>query len=248
MSFVSAHRFGASLEVPDTWGFGSSLSLRSFSRVGSSVSVLGVVLLASCRPDGFVAVCIGQCFLGIVSLFLRSFARLGASLSVLEARPWVLFIIVGSSRVGDSLSLFGSARCGSSLAVLGYTPGFSIASLWNAIGRVAFRLIFLPDRVLDGNCGATPASRNFTFRTFCPWLSFRDLRIVAVLARHIAIRRILICDRLLNSGGIGVFQQFPRPWRFACSFRRFMSRILGGFEVCVGQLQRSVVYGPLNLA
>ena len=93
---------------------------------------------------------LGNVFWGS-SVSLRSFARLGASLSVLEARPCLLFIIEGFSRLGDSLSLFGSARCGSSLAVLGYTPGFvSIASLGSAIGRVAFRLIFLPDRVLDG--------------------------------------------------------------------------------------------------
>ena len=85
--------------------------------------------------------------------------------------------------------------------------------------------------------GSSMALRSFSrvekfhlVRTFCQWLSFRDLRIVADLARHITIR-ILICDRLLISG-IGVFQKFPRPWRFACSFRRFMSGILGGFEVC----------------
>ena len=164
------------------------------------MSVLGVVLLASCRPDGFVAVCIGQCFLGIVSLSSQ-FCSTRASLSVLEARPWVLFIIVGSSRVGDSLSLFGSARYGSSLAVLGYTPGFvSIASLWSAIGRVAFRLF--------SQIGSSMALRSYSpveqfhlVRTFCSWLSFRDLRIVAVLARHIAIRRILICDRLLKFWG-----------------------------------------------
>ena len=242
LSFVSAHRFGASLEVPDTLGFGSSLSLRSSSRVGSSMSVLGVVFLAfslsvlDCctartslalkgwarlgsslsvdrfdllplyalrsvtvllwsRPDGFVAVCVEQCFLRIVSLFsqfrstrcvfictggtiLRELGRwfgnvvskrillgivavafgfvavrcFSSVAHFLQARPWVLFIIEGFfSRLGDSLSSFGSARYGASLAVLGHTPGFvSIASLWSAIGRVAFRLIFLPDRVLDG--------------------------------------------------------------------------------------------------
>ena len=63
LSFVSAHRFGASLEVPDTLGFGSSLSLRSSSRVGSSVSVLGVVFLA------FSLSVLDCCTAGIVSLF-----------------------------------------------------------------------------------------------------------------------------------------------------------------------------------
>ena len=43
------------------------------------------------------------------------------------------------------------------------------------------------------------------------------------------IRRILIHDRLLNSGGIGVFQKFPRPWRFACNFHRDPRWL---FEVC----------------
>ena len=76
------------------------------------------------------------------SLALRTFSRLGRGFS-LSLRVF--------SRLGDSLSLFGSPRYGSSLAVLGYTPGFvSIASLGSAIGRVAFRLIFLPDRVFGG--------------------------------------------------------------------------------------------------
>ena len=160
-------------------GFGSSRALdhlcrssassfwRPVARMGSSLSVLGNVFLGS-------------------SVSLRSFARLGASLSVLEARPWVLFIIVGFSRVGDSLSLFGSARYGSSLAVLGYTLGFvSIASLWSAIGRVAF------DRSSMALRSCSRVQKFHLVRTFCPWLSFRDLRIVAVLARHVAIRRIL---------------------------------------------------------
>ena len=58
------------------------------------------------------------------------------------------------------------------------------------------------------------------------------MRIIAVFARHVTIRRILICDRFIESRGIGVSEKFPRPWRFACSFRQFMSGILGGFEVC----------------
>ena len=120
--------------------FGASLSLCGVARMGSSLSGVEkcfqriVSLSSQFRSTRFVY------------LYWRCFS------SVAQVRPWVLFIIEGFfSRLGDSLSLFGSARCGASLAVLGHTPGFvSIASLGNAIGRVAFRLIFLPDRVLDG--------------------------------------------------------------------------------------------------
>ena len=65
LPFVSAHRFGASSEVPDTLGFGSSLSLRSFSRV---------VLLA-------FSLSVLDCCTARTSLALKDWARLGRSLS-----------------------------------------------------------------------------------------------------------------------------------------------------------------------
>ena len=216
MSFVSAHRFGASLEVPDTFGFRLFAFLevllarriicvgprrssfwRPVARMGSSLSVLGNVFWGS-------------------SVSFRSFARLGASLSALEVRPWVLFVIVGFSRVGDSLSLFGSARYGSSLA-LGHTPGFvSIASLWSTIGRVAFRLIFLPDRVLDGIAEPLPRREISLGSNLLP----RDLRIVTVLEIDFSILGASVSFR--NFHGFGA----------SLGFRRLMSGILGGFEVC----------------
>ena len=108
-------------DLEGTWPL--AISLIRGSRFGSSLSLLDLSQFGA-------------------SLALRNFSRLGRG-SSLSLR--------GFSRLGDSLSLFGSARYGSSLAVLGDTPGFvSIASLGSAIGRVAFRLIFLPDRVLDG--------------------------------------------------------------------------------------------------
>ena len=138
--------------------------------------------------------------------FLVSVIRFLCSAQRVMDLPWPCSV----THLGSSLSLRSGARLGASLSVSSFSQFGSSMALRSYSRVEKFHLV----------------------RTFCPWLSFRDLRIVAVLARHIAIRRILICDRLLNSGGIGVSQKFPRPWRFACSFHRFMSRILGGFEVC----------------
>ena len=137
-------------------------------------------------------------------------------------------IIVGFYRVGDSLSLFGSARYGSSLAVLGYTPGFVfIASLWSAIGRVAFRLIFLPDRVLDGrHCGATPALRNFTW--FEPFAGSHFATCGSSISL-LGISRFAASSSVIDFSVLGASVSFNNFHGLGASF---MSRILGGFEVC----------------
>ena len=103
------------------------------------MSVLGVVLLASCRPDGFVAVCIGQCLprdrqslfavlLDSVRLYLYWRLGRGSSLSLWAFLVSVIRFLCSAQRVMD----------------LPWPCSVS------AIGRVAFRLIFLPVRVLDG--------------------------------------------------------------------------------------------------
>ena len=88
------------------------------------------------------------------------------------------------THLGSSPSLRSEARLGASLSVSSFSQ-FGCSMALRSYSRVVkFHLV----------------------RTFCSWLSFRDLRIVAVLARHFAIRRILICDQLLSSGSIGVSQ------------------------------------------
>ena len=68
-----AHRLGATLEVPDTLGFGSSLSLRSFSRVGFH----SVVFLA-------FSLSVLDCCTARASLATKGWARLGSSMSVAD--------------------------------------------------------------------------------------------------------------------------------------------------------------------
>ena len=97
------------------------------------MSVLGVVLLASC-PPGWVRRCL---YLAMFSRDRQSlFAVLldGASLSVLEARPWVLFIIVGFSRLHT----------------------------WVRLYRFALERDWARRSGPQWHCGATPVSRNFT--------------------------------------------------------------------------------------
>ena len=54
--------------------------------------------------------------------------------------------------------------------------------------------MFLPVRVLDGIAELLPRLEAPLGSNFLLRLSYRDLRI-AVLPRHVAIRRILVCDR-----------------------------------------------------
>ena len=225
-SSLLIHRFGASLEVPDTLGFGSSLS---FSRIGSSVS------------DGFVAVCIGQCFLGIVSLSSQ-FCSTRCVFICAGGSAVGPLIIVGFSRVGDSLSLFGSARCGSSLAVLGHTPGFVFIALLERDWARRFPSIFLPDRVLDGrHCGATPALRNFTW--FEPFAGSHFATCGSSISL-LGMSRFAASSSVIDFSVLGASVSFNNFHGLGASF---MSRILGGFEVLrVGQLQRSVACGPVQ--
>lgn len=101
LSVRSMVRFGSSLSVLAFVHLGSSLSLRSMARLGSSLSMLGTLRLGSSLSVMDLA------NLGS-SLSLRSYARLGSALSVLD------FVHLGSSlsvrsnfRVGGDLHTHG---------------------------------------------------------------------------------------------------------------------------------------------
>eukprot|EP00445_Apocalathium_hangoei_P063519 CAMPEP_0204113546 /NCGR_PEP_ID=MMETSP0361-20130328/3722_1 /ASSEMBLY_ACC=CAM_ASM_000343 /TAXON_ID=268821 /ORGANISM="Scrippsiella Hangoei, Strain SHTV-5" /LENGTH=371 /DNA_ID=CAMNT_0051063927 /DNA_START=64 /DNA_END=1179 /DNA_ORIENTATION=+ len=90
---------------------GSALSVRSYTRLGSSLSVFGVVRLGSTLSVLDFAQ-VGS------TLSVRSWLRLGSALSVFD------FAHLGSSlslrsltRLSSSLSIFGEMRLGSSLSV-----------------------------------------------------------------------------------------------------------------------------------
>lgn len=101
LALRSFSRMGSSLAVVDYLQLGSSLSIRCFARLGNAMSVLDFVQLGS-------------------TLSLRSYSRIGATLAVLD------FVQLGSSlslrsfsRLGAAISVFGIARCGASLSLLG---------------------------------------------------------------------------------------------------------------------------------
>jgi hypothetical protein len=81
--------------------FGSSLSMRSFSRIGSSVSILGCTFAGSCRSLSVVKFTIAGSAISI-----RSTTRLSSSTS-----------IMGHSALGSTLSLRASMRTGSGFSI-----------------------------------------------------------------------------------------------------------------------------------
>jgi len=102
LSLRSFSRFGSSVSVLDFLHLGSSLSLRSFARLGSAVSVRGLSRFGS-SMSVLDFVHLGS------TLSLRSFSRFGSSVSVLD------FVHLGSS-----LSLRSFSRFGSSVSVLDF--------------------------------------------------------------------------------------------------------------------------------
>jgi len=89
------------LSVIGATTLGSSLSLRSFGRLGSAVSVFGAAKLGS-------------------SLALRSFARLGSAVSLFSvAKLGSSMSVFDSCSLGSSLSVRSFVRLGSGLAVYG---------------------------------------------------------------------------------------------------------------------------------
>merc|ERR1712139_281479 len=114
---------------------GSSLSLRSFGRLGSSASVIGMRRFGS-------AVSVGD-FVSLGStLSLRSFSRFGSSMSVLD------FLHLGSSlslrsfaRIGDYVSVTGALKVsgaitakynGGSMGLTTSTTGGTLHGIWSS--------------------------------------------------------------------------------------------------------------------
>jgi len=101
---------------------GSSLSLRSFARVGSSLSVRGGVLTLSVRGlsrFGSSMSVLDFLHLGS-SLSLRSFTRAGSAVSVRGlSRFGSSMSVLDFLHLGSSLSLRSFARVGSSISVYG---------------------------------------------------------------------------------------------------------------------------------
>jgi len=118
-------RFGSSMSVLDFLHLGSSLSLRSFTRAGSAVSVRGLSRFGSSMSV------LDFLHLGS-SLSLRSFARVGSSLSV---RGGVLSLSVrGLSRFGSSMSVLDFLHLGSSLSLRSFARvGSSISVYGNVL-------------------------------------------------------------------------------------------------------------------
>jgi len=117
-------RLGSSFAVLDFSSFGSSVALRNFRRLGSTLSLFG-----RCRVGASVSL-LDICHIGS-SVSVRNIIRLGSSLSVfgfsrVGASVSVLdFLLLGSSlslrsfpRLGATLSVFGVVRLGASMSVL----------------------------------------------------------------------------------------------------------------------------------
>jgi len=100
------------MSVLDFLHLGSSLSLRSFVRAGSAVSVLGVSRFGS-SMSVLDFVHLGS------SLSLRSFARASSAVSVL-----------GVSRFGSSMSVLDFVHLGSSLSLRSFARASSALSVW----------------------------------------------------------------------------------------------------------------------
>jgi len=100
LSLRSFSRLGSSMSVLDFLHLGSSISLRSFARLGSSVSLGAIGLGHSLSVLDFL-------HLGS-SVSLRSYARIGSALSVFAF-----------SHLGSSISLRSFARLGSTLSIVG---------------------------------------------------------------------------------------------------------------------------------
>lgn len=101
LSVFGVARFGSlfSLSVMEVTNLGSSLSLRSFARLGSSVSVLDELNMGS-------------------SLSLRSVARLGSRLSLFNcARFGKSLSVLDAGHFGSSMSIRGCTRLGSGLSI-----------------------------------------------------------------------------------------------------------------------------------
>jgi len=117
--------------VLDFFHMGASLSMRSFARVGSCVSVFGKSRISS-------AMSVLDCTKFGSSLSLRSFARHGSSLSLFgEVRMGSAISLLGFANFGSTLSLRGFGRVGSALSVMGITRmGSSLSVLdFVAIGN-----------------------------------------------------------------------------------------------------------------
>lgn len=114
MSLRTFARLGSSLSVFDVSHLGATLSLRGFGRLGSSLALIGLARLGSSLSlFGF-----GQ--LGS-SLSLRSMARLGATLAVLDMTHLGSSLSLRScSRLASTLSVFGYSRFGASLSLLDF--------------------------------------------------------------------------------------------------------------------------------
>lgn len=103
MSLRSFARLGSAISVLNFSSIGSSFSIRSFARAGSTVSVFGKVRLHGAHSV-LDLVKVGS------AISIRSFARCGSLLSAYN-----------SCMLGSSISVRSFARLGSSLSVAGYT-------------------------------------------------------------------------------------------------------------------------------
>lgn len=104
---------GASVSVLGSIFFGSRLSIRSFSRLGSAFSLFGSTSLGNSMS------LLGSTCLG-AACSLRAFVRLGSSLSVIgTSRVGCRVSVLSSMSCGASMSLRSVARLGSSCSLLG---------------------------------------------------------------------------------------------------------------------------------
>lgn len=99
------------MSVLDEMRFGSSLSLRSFSRIGSALSVMDLAFMGSALAvRGFMR-------LGSRVSVFGTF-RLGSTMSVLDSTSFGSCLSIRSfCRIGSSLSVFDFAHYGSSLSM-----------------------------------------------------------------------------------------------------------------------------------
>ena len=117
-------RVHGTLSVLDSISMSSSASVRSFLRIGSTLSAYGMIRLGS-TLSVLDSVCLGS------TMSLRGFARFGSALTVFgrsrmgATASVVDFTNLGSAislrsflRVGSSLSVFSRAQCGSSVREL----------------------------------------------------------------------------------------------------------------------------------
>lgn len=129
MSLLGFGRLSTSLAVLDMLHLGSSMSLRSFSRVASSLSIIGTTRFgASFSVVDYMNV--GS------SMSMRSIFRVGSTLSISGSEvsdvPFVLyqpFSIKEMVHFGSSFSLYGALRLGSTLSILCSTNLGSTLSL-----------------------------------------------------------------------------------------------------------------------